>query len=388
MKRMRFTVIYGLVLCTAAVLLLLDTFVIPHREAGVIEMQPSYTGNAAGVIETQPQDEDGSQANGAMTTASLSPSPAPTYQPQGDASDVTDASDTPAEAAATDVLSVPAASAVSAVSDTPAEAAVSHMSSVPTASYTPAASAVPAEPVVTDTSYQDGSIAINIQTLRKDETTYYVADITLSDATLLSTAFAHGTYGRNINQRTSEIAEDVGAILAINGDYYGFRYYGYVLRNGICYRDRPNDAELLLIDYAGDFTVLHTQQVDSDTLSSGDWWQVLAFGPALVDGGTVMVTPDDEVSMARNSNPRTAMGQLSPLHYVFVVSDGRTEESEGFSLYQLAQIMQELGCETAYNLDGGGSATMVFMGQVVNKPTAGRGGIMEREVSDIVYIGY
>lgn len=132
MKRLRFTVIYGLMLCTAAVLLLLDTFVIPHREAGVIEMQPSHTGNEAGVIETQPQDEDGNQANGAMTTVDLSPSPISTRQPQP---------------------------------------------------------AVPAEPVVTATSYRDSSMAINLQTLRKDETTYYVADITLSDATLLSTAF-------------------------------------------------------------------------------------------------------------------------------------------------------------------------------------------------------
>lgn len=69
------------------------------------------------------------------------------------------------------------------------------------------------------------------------------------------------------------------------------------------------------------------------------------------------------------------------------VSDGRTDESEGLSLLQLAQEFKERGCTIAYNLDGGGSSTMVFNGEVVNNPTDGRS-IAEREVSDIVYFGY
>ena len=77
---------------------------------------------------------------------------------------------------------------------------------------------------------------------------------------------------------------------------------------------------------------------------------------------------------------------IDELHYLFVVSDGRTEESEGLSLYELAAYLQSRGVETAYNLDGGGSSTMVFNGRVVNKPTSGRS-IGERSVSDIVFIG-
>ena len=71
---------------------------------------------------------------------------------------------------------------------------------------------------------------------------------------------------------------------------------------------------------------------------------------------------------------------------LFVVSDGRTEESAGLSLYELSEFLQELGCKTAYNLDGGGSSTMVFQGEGVNKPTTGGDRISERAVSDIVYI--
>ena len=53
------------------------------------------------------------------------------------------------------------------------------------------------------------------------------------------------------------------------------------------------------------------------------------------------------------NNPRTAIGMISPLHYVIIVSDGRTSKSEGLSLYQLAGLFKEEGCTVAYNLDGG-----------------------------------
>ena len=116
--------------------------------------------------------------------------------------------------------------------------------------------------------------------------------------------------------------------------------------------------------------------------------QVLSFGPALVEDGRVTVSQNDEVGKAMASNPRTAIGIIEQGHYIFVVSDGRTSQSEGLSLSQLAEFMQGLGVKTAYNLDGGGSSTMYFNGEVVNNPTTNGRSIKERSVSDIVYIGY
>ena len=87
------------------------------------------------------------------------------------------------------------------------------------------------------------------------------------------------------------------------------------------------------------------------------------------------------------SNPRNAIGYLGNNHYVFVVSDGRTSESAGLSLYELASFMKELGVKDAYNLDGGGSSTMVFKGEIINNPTTSGRSVEERAVSDIVYIG-
>ena len=114
----------------------------------------------------------------------------------------------------------------------------------------------------------------------------------------------------------------------------------------------------------------------------------MSFGPALIENGTISVTEEDEVGKAMASNPRTAIGIIDDLHYVFVVSDGRTEESEGLSLLELAEFMDSIGVETAYNLDGGGSSTMYFNGEVVNNPTTSGRSVKERSVSDIVCIGY
>jgi len=98
------------------------------------------------------------------------------------------------------------------------------------------------------------------------------------------------------------------------------------------------------------------------------------------------VTADSEVSQAMGSNPRTAIGMIDPLHYIVVVSGGRTGDNAGLTLYQLAQVCIDNGATYAYNLDGGGSSTIWFQGQVLNDPSSGnRDG--EREVSDIVYFG-
>ncbi len=246
------------------------------------------------------------------------------------------------------------------------------------------------EPVITDSSYEDENIKITLQTVREYDTTIYIADIQLSDASYLKTAFAENAYGRNIKQKTSEIAEADNAIFAINGDYYGFRNAGFVLRNGVLYRSiarDDEDDEALVIDTEGNFSIIHENQTDIDSLDIEDISQIFSFGPALIEDGEIVVDSSSEVDQSKSSNPRTAIGQISSLHYIVIVSDGRTDESSGLSLLQLAQVFLDQGCIIAYNLDGGGSSTMYFNGEIVNNPTDG-GTDQEREVSDIVYIGY
>jgi exopolysaccharide biosynthesis protein len=242
---------------------------------------------------------------------------------------------------------------------------------------------------VTSTSYQDENMTITLTTQRVEDTNVYVADIQLSDISYLKTALAQNTYGLNIKETTSAMAEENGAVLAINGDYYGFRRAGYVLRNGTLYRDTSNNAEDLAILADGSFYTFDESEITAEEVQAMDALQIFSFGPVLVSGGEIAVDESTEVAQSKTSNPRTAIGCISPLHYIVVVSDGRTEESAGLSLYQLAGVFQQLGCTTAYNLDGGGSSTLWFNGEIVNNPTGGKAGngSSERQVSDIVYFG-
>jgi exopolysaccharide biosynthesis protein len=219
----------------------------------------------------------------------------------------------------------------------------------------------------------------------------HVAEVK-ADPECLKTAFAQGSYGKNVTAATSDIADSVDAMLAINGDYYGAREKGYVIRNGKLYRSTAvSGKEDLVIYKDGSFEIINESEVTAEQLIAKGAVQTLSFGPALVENGNVSVDADDEVGRAMASNPRTAIGIKPDGTYIFVVSDGRTDESEGLSLLQLGEFMKTLGAETAYNLDGGGSSTMVFNGSVINNPTGGRAGHgegTERSVSDIVYIGY
>ena len=240
----------------------------------------------------------------------------------------------------------------------------------------------------TDNSYQDENININIKEYRENDTTIYVADVTLKDQSYLKTAFAKNSYGKNVTETTSNIADTVNAILAINGDYYGVQETGYVLKNGKIYRSTSANKEDLVIYKDGTWEIINENETDINTLLNDGAYNILSFGPGLLKDGNISVSENEEVGKAMSSNPRTAIGYIDENHYVFVVSDGRTSESEGLSLYQLAQFMKSLGCQTAYNLDGGGSSTMVFQGNIINNPVSMGRGSSERKVSDIVYIGY
>ncbi|WP_314389234.1 phosphodiester glycosidase family protein [uncultured Abiotrophia sp.] len=242
--------------------------------------------------------------------------------------------------------------------------------------------------VKTATAYEDDTKTISIETYERNSTQIHVATVTMKGDASIKTALADETYGRNVKAKTSTTAQSVNAVLAVNGDYYGARDAGYVIRNGQLLRSDSQDAnqEDLVIYQDGSFEIIREGDITAQELLNKGAVQVLSFGPALIENSQVAVDSADEVGKAMASNPRTAIGIIDDKHYVLVVSDGRTDESKGLSLKELADFMKELKVTTAYNLDGGGSSTMYFNGQIINKPTTNGHNIEEREVSDIVYL--
>ncbi len=178
--------------------------------------------------------------------------------------------------------------------------------------------------------------------------------------------------------------------MAVNGDYYGARDDGIIIRNGVLYRDAPARTGLALYQDGTMETYDETETSAEELLAAGVW-NTFSFGPALLEDGSIVEGIDsyeadaDPKHPIQGTNPRTGIGMISANHFVFVVVDGRSPGySRGVTLTEFAQIFQELGCTSAYNLDGGGSATLYFMGELVNQPSQKRG---ERSVSDILYVG-
>jgi exopolysaccharide biosynthesis protein len=247
----------------------------------------------------------------------------------------------------------------------------------------------------TDTSWSGSTGAVNLKSVATGSgataVTYFVADITLSTPTGLRSAFAKDTFGENVIEVPSVMAERVGAVVAINGDYYGFRTTGIEIRNGATFRDR-GARQGLVIGKEGSFRLYDETTTNAAQLLAEGAWHTLSFGPGLIDGGAVLSgidTIEIDTNVGNHSiqgyQPRTAIGMIAPGHVVFVVVDGRsTGYSRGMTLPELAQMMKGLGCQVAYNLDGGGSSALWFNGDIRNKP---QGTDKERGTSDIFYLG-
>lgn len=254
-------------------------------------------------------------------------------------------------------------------------------------------------PILTDRYYKDENIEIDIEERyfyntyrgREVETRYFVIDLKLSDVEYLGTHFRQKN-GKVTKATTSELAQDVDAIFAINGDYFSYREYGFVVRNYTVYRDtaRPpkstslNGDDTLFVMPDGSLMMFDENNAMFKNGLPSDIYQAFTFGPRLIENNELMVTERSEVGQSSASNPRTAIGMIEPLHYIIVVSEGRLYDGDGMTLYELANIMKDLGCKTAYNLDGGSSTTLYFNGEVINTP--GRSDGSERDISDIIYI--
>ncbi|MEN6509581.1 MAG: phosphodiester glycosidase family protein [Smithella sp.] len=226
-------------------------------------------------------------------------------------------------------------------------------------------------------SYQGDTTKIAINKVQANGVTYFVADVWIKNIDAFHTALAKGTYGRGIHEMPLKIANANNAVFAVSGDYYGARELGVVVRDGAIYRDVMGE-DVCILGKDGSLNIYQKSEFNSLHMLNDTVWQAWAFGPALVENGMVCDTSDSKIKV---KNPRSAIGYFEPGHYCFIVVDGRQSGySDGMTLNELANTFVSLGCVTAYNLDGGATAMMVYQGAVISQPTSGG-----RSSSDIIY---
>lgn len=226
-------------------------------------------------------------------------------------------------------------------------------------------------------SYQGETTRIAIQKIQSSGATYYAADVWVKNIDAFHTALAKDTYGRGFHEMPLKIANDHHAVFAVSGDYYGAREQGVVVREGVLYRDVMGD-DVCILKRDGTLNLYRKSEFNALEMLNDSVWQAWAFGPALVENGVACDTTNSKIKV---KNPRSAIGYYEPGHYCFIVVDGRQSGySDGMTLDELANTFVSLGCKTAYNLDGGATAMMVFQGNVISQPTNGG-----RSSSDIIY---
>lgn len=209
---------------------------------------------------------------------------------------------------------------------------------------------------------------------------YWITTVKIKDTGQLNSAFAGDVFSLDTKERTSVIAKRHNAILAINGAACGFNKSGFVIRDGVVYRGTDLDCAPLVIDKDGNFNIYEYGKKTAEELLNLGARHTYDFGPDLIKKGVIVDYGDTWYKT--DKQPRTAIGQSGPLKYVIITADGRSFKSQGMSCYDLALEFQRLGCNFAYNLDGGGSTTLYFNGEVINEPSDFSG---ERKISDILY---
>ncbi len=240
--------------------------------------------------------------------------------------------------------------------------------------------------ISTENSYTspNASITVSKEVIGSGNSTitYYIADVYIADISLFRTGFAGNTYGKGLRDSLLDMDVFYDALVSVAGDYYGNHDNGVVIRNGVVYRSEVTQEDICVLYYDGTMETFSPGEFDIDQAVAKGAWQAWTFGPMLLHGNGEQVTSFNTSVYLTKNHPRTAIGYYEPGHYCFVVIDGRdTGYSNGMTLTQMSGLFYSLGCQAAYNLDGGKSAVMVFSDSVVNRPDGGG-----RELSDCVYI--
>jgi len=230
--------------------------------------------------------------------------------------------------------------------------------------------------------YRSQHLAILI-TRRSDDTplVWYEAEVYASPEMPLHTYISEGTKkpGRRL-VNPLRLARDNNVVLAISDDFCGYRLRrdltaGIVIREGQVlssktfnrnkWRTWPN-LDTLAVYPDGSMKTYPCDQLTAEEYLALGATNVFAFGPVLVSEGELNQRVLD-ADYYPYPEPRMANGMIEPYHYMIVAVEGRKKTSVGAKPDWLARKMQQLGCVEALNLDGGGTAVMIFMGHVINR---------------------
>ena len=196
-----------------------------------------------------------------------------------------------------------------------------------------------------------------------------------------------------------KIARKNGTVLAVSSDFAQLRLQqkksrpGIIIRDGQVLSDRtkkPGGKDFPTLDCLaiwpdGDMKVYASDEKTAEEYLEEGAVDVLAFGPILIRDGKLNEEALEKYGTSHAQ--RTAVGMAEKGHYWFMMLEGRIRRSKGDGIRFLAEKLYEKGCTLGFNLDGGDTSCIVFMGHQLCKLQDGKKNKASRRTSDILGVG-
>lgn len=233
---------------------------------------------------------------------------------------------------------------------------------------------------------------------RRQRIYYFIADVRFKDGEFFRAYSKNPAKPDRDLDKPENIARQYDLVYAQNGDLFTWRieekrYPGLIIRNSSVVRDQTYAKATVNgppLDELSLYPDGHMEMRSPGEFSAENYLQkgaldVLAFGPLLLKNSQL----DERVlgSHFRSLEPRSAIGFKAPGHFVGILVEGRNKRSAGAGLLFVARRLLEEGCIDAFTLDGGQTAAMIFMGDIVMDPGTYSGYTKTRRQPDVIGIG-
>lgn len=211
-------------------------------------------------------------------------------------------------------------------------------------------------------------------------------EVKLADSSQLRRAITGNRYGYGVDEYPTRMASNVNAVLAMSGDFYGFRDLGITVYQRQLYRHAPASVDTAYFTADGNMIFskrgeLMDRAAAEQFIDDNDVLFAVAFGPVMVENGEPVHTAEYAIGEINDRYSRAAIAQKDELHYLVMTVNFEGPCQKTCTLEQAVQYISAKNVRQAYTLDGGQTASVVFNGQMVNRPDWGE----ERTMSDIIY---
>ena len=247
------------------------------------------------------------------------------------------------------------------------------------------------------------SSTLKVEIIRREQTEkpkqrWYEAEIWSREGDVFSMIANNPEKRMKSQEYPYKIARKNRTVFAINSDFAQLRMtqkkrMGIIIRDGEILSERtvaknkgtfPNLDTLALFP-DGDMQVFWSDEKKPEEYLEMGATDVLAFGPWLIRDGEL-----NEAGLKKygtSAAQRTAIGMVEKGHYFAMMLEGRLNDAKGAGVSFLAEKLLEKGCQVAFNLDGGQTSTMVFMGRQICDISTKKTNVSSRKTAEILGIG-